>query len=458
MIIVHSSMKTCKASLKSSEIATKIDEENAFLDMQDQLKAMGDQGTIKVPKIIEGKLPFPGFIDEKMVTPKNALKISKNIEKSRGKMIEQREKLENDDICSCPDNTEYLSIDSKDSSKALRVGKASLITFPVTAFTFGLSVLPYYGSKAVYLNKEDYFRDCVGKFDNAKKVEANWTGLINLDNVAEMDHLEELVVNHNIIENIEGIRGAKNLKRFNMNHNFPYEKIVDVDGKGKTVMEPVDLTPLSTIDGLEEVSVMGSSVTNVESLSNLRGLKRLNVSLTGTKMDQVKDVIINNKGLEFVNMMLSDVPQFTCNNTTFKSMRIGKRKIDMLRECLKDGSIKVEPYQKSISGKVSRLMKDWFASGELEELIKNDAMARWYEDNEECNGKISVSTKITKLSRSMKMEGKDVTYGVVDAKVKHDTDCTEGTKWSEPEKIKMCVKFSQGTTIVPMEECEQNII
>lgn len=252
-----------------------------------------------------------------------ALEKRKTLEKPRD--IEKIDKKINDlkkrDVCTCPDDTEILSIKSKASSKVM---KSSAILFPLAGLTFGAAALPLVAAMEKYESKKNRFPPCVDKLDDVKEVRANWAALSSLENVDKMESVESLQIDWNVLKSIEPVANMKKLKRFIMNHN----------------MEQIDLEPLSRVDGLEEVSVMGSNIKNVGSLAKLDSLKRLNVAFTGTRLEKIKDVIINNPDLEFLNITGSE-GFFTCKGRKYGvTVRVKKEKIDEIRECLAEGTLK----------------------------------------------------------------------------------------------------------------------
>lgn len=452
-------MKRCKADLNTSEINTKIEIRNALERVRDDVLAVpgGTTASIEVPEVLREDMKlfekmsktFAG--KEIEVDPETAPDL---VERLDQKILETTFKagdLEEKDVCSkCPEDAEFLSINSKDSSKALRGGVGGL---GLAGFTFGITALPMAVGAQIYTKKENYFRDCVDKFDDAKKVRANWSALVNLDNVSKMENLEELIVNNNFIEDIEGLRDAKNLNRFVMRDNGMVKKVWD------NVIDPVDVEPLSTIPSLEVVDLKNSPVTNVASLSKLRNLESLNLSFVKVPLEEVKDIIINNENLRFLNMMLSGIPQFKCKGTTFKSMRISKKKeIDKLRECLIEESIEVSPRGKTAIGRLEKAITKTFGKDDYKEPIEEALYREIYGKKIDCDGNVDVSIDNIEMGRYEKTPEGSERYAVITGSARHDLDCTRGMDWSEPEPFEKCVRERNGEfDVVPSTWCEKRV-
>lgn len=96
----------------------------------------------------------------------------------------------------------------------------------------------------------------------------------NLDVVNQMPGLEKLVLQRTAILNYDSLKDNQSLKELVLNYN-----------------DPVDITPISTIQNLEKFSTTVYSINGVDSLKNLKKLKELELSTNGdTSISFIKDL------------------------------------------------------------------------------------------------------------------------------------------------------------------------
>lgn len=96
----------------------------------------------------------------------------------------------------------------------------------------------------------------------------------NLDVVNQMPGLEKLVLQRTAILNYDSLKDHQSLKELVLNYN-----------------NPVDITPISTIQNLEKFSTTVYCINGVDSLKNLKNLKELELSTNGdTSISFIKDL------------------------------------------------------------------------------------------------------------------------------------------------------------------------